>query len=127
MPLMLKHSGINYMVRMFDNYPVIVVPQLEGMLLRLAWLLDDPVYRRARERGERASSIRPLTPHTPEERVEDATRSAGEVNTDNEAWEAVGRWITRDSDESESGSEASSEIDHEENDVSDNRIDSSFN
>lgn len=63
--LTLRHHNKNYVIRLYPDYPLVVVPQFEYLLLQLAHLRDDPISYRGREREIAEEAERIFSPRTP--------------------------------------------------------------
>lgn len=115
--LQLQHAWRNYVIRFCEGYPLVVIPMCEYLMLNLAFLREDPVLQRARERASTENEIHARSPITPSLSV-----SSDENATENEHnWN---EWAEYDSTASEY--ERENTLSEHENDGS-NASDSSTN
>lgn len=63
--LAIRHGDNNYVVRIFPDYPPVVIPQREYLMVQLSLLRDDPALYGRRTQLRRRRPQRALTPRTP--------------------------------------------------------------
>lgn len=108
--LTLRHADENYAMRTLGDYPLIVVPQREYLLLYLAQLRDNPILFRENalpnEGVTTDLTFSPRTPlHEPPNIEEDDTDRALEIAAVEHVWD---HWFERDSGAVESVHEQNS-------------------